>query len=365
MRPPGVGSPVADVHQLLPNLEYGDAISNYAILLRRVLRSMGHRSHIFARFVHPKMHRYARPLKAIRRLADRRDITWIYHYSISSEITRMIRDLAGRLILIYHNITPPLLAVQADGHMASRFYAGWEDLKTITDLPCVAVGSSEFNRSQLTQIGFRNTEILPIILNYSLFDRPPKKSILREYDDGAVNFLTVSRIYPHKKIEDVIKVFYYYHEYINPNSRLFIVGDARGMEDYAAQLYQFCRNINIPNVHFTGKVRFRELLAYYRLADVYLCMSEHEGFCVPLLECMYLGVPIIAYKCTAIGETLGDAGILFRQKRIDEIGEMAHLLVTDHDLRTRVINKQKDRALAFQEDYLVTQLNRILANSRG
>jgi len=356
---------VAVVHQILPNLEYGDAISNYAILLRRVLRTMGHRSNIYARFIHPKMHRYAKPIKAVRRYSERPDVVWIYHYSIGSEITRMLADLSGPIILIYHNITPPLLAVQADGHMASRFYAGWEDLKMITDLPRIAVGSSEYNRSQLVQIGFRNTEILPIILNYPLFDRRPRRSIVNKYNDGGVNFLTVSRIYPHKKIEDVIKVFHYYREYIDPRARLFIVGDAKGMEDYQARLFQFCERLNIPNVYFTGKVRFRDLLAYYRIADLYLCMSEHEGFCVPLLESMYLGVPIIAYNCTAIGETMGDAGILVRRKRFDEIAEMAHLLVTDGDLRTRVINKQKDRALVFQEDYLVTQLNRILINALG
>lgn len=355
---------MAVVHQILPNLEYGDAISNYAILLRRVLRRMGHRSEVFARFIHPKMRRYAKPLKGVRRFAECNDTIWIYHYSIGSEITRMVRDLAGPLILIYHNITPPLLTVHADGHMASRSHAGWEDLKTLTDLPRIAVGVSEYNRSQLSQIGFRNTAVLPIILDYSVFDRTPKRAIVNKYRDGGVNFLTVSRIYPHKKIDDVIKVFHYYNEYINPRSRLFVVGDAKGMEDYQAQLFQFCRDLNISNVHFTGKVRLRELLAYYRIADVYLCMSEHEGFCVPLLECMYLGVPVITHKCTAIGETMGDAGILVRRKRFDEIAEMAHLLVTDKDLRTRVINKQKDRVLAFQEDCLVTQLNRILVNSQ-
>lgn len=356
---------MAVVHQILPNLEYGDAISNYAILLRGVLGRMGHRSKVFARFVHPKMGRHAKPLKGIRRYADRRDVVWIYHYSIGSEITRLVRDLAGRIILIFHNITPPLLTVHADGDIASRSHAGWEDLKTLTDLPRVAVGSSEYNRSHLTQLGFRNTDILPIILNYRAFDRQPKRSIIHKYRDGTVNFLTVSRIYPHKKIEDVIRVFHFYNEYINPNSRLFVVGDPQGMEDYAEQLFHFCQNLTIRNIYFTGKVRFRELLAYYNIADVYVCMSEHEGFCVPLLECMYLGVPILAHKCTAIGETLGDAGILVRQKRFDDIAEMAHLLVSDEDLRTRVINKQKDRALVFQEDYLTTQLNRILVNSQS
>jgi glycosyltransferase involved in cell wall biosynthesis len=354
---------VAVVHQILPNLEYGDAISNYAIVLRRVLRATGRESSIYARFIHPRMQPYGRPIKSMRRLQDRDDVIWIYHYSIGSDITRMLRDLAGPILLIYHNITPPLLTVQADSHVASRYFAGWEDLKTITDVPRLAVGSSEYNRSQLHQIGFPSTEFLPIILNYPAFDRPPDRAVLRQFRDGCVNFLTVSRIYPHKKIEDIIKVFRYYHEYINPQSRLFVVGDSAEMDDYRDQLVQLCQHLSLPNVYFTGKVRMRELLAYYALAHVYLCMSEHEGFCVPLLESMYLGVPIIAHKCTAIGETLGDAGVLFREKRFDEIAEMAHLLVTDEDLRTRIINKQKDRALFFQEDYLITQLNRVLAKT--
>jgi len=125
------------------------------------------------------------------------------------------------------------------------------------------------------------------------------------YRDGAVNFLTVGPVYPHKKIEDVVRVFQYYHEYVNPRSRLLVVGDSKGMEDYQRQLLQFASALGLSNVHFAGKAPFRDLLAYYQIADVYLCMSEHEGFCVPLLESMTFGVPVIANMCTAIAETLG------------------------------------------------------------
>jgi glycosyltransferase involved in cell wall biosynthesis len=355
---------VAVVHQILPNLEYGDAISNYAILLRRVLRSMGHRSRLYVCHIHPKFYFQAWPFKAIQRLAKNEDITWIYHYSIGSEITQIARNLLGRIVLLFHNITPPLLTVQAQSHLTSYSHAGLEDLKTIIALPRVAIGSSEYNRAQLAKIGFRNTDVLPVVLDYARFDRPAKRSIVSAYRDGGVNFLTVGRIVPHKKIEDVIRIFHYYHECINPHSRLFVVGDPKGMEAYQARLIQLCRALNLSNVHFTGKVRFRELLSYYRIADVYLCMSEHEGFCVPLLECMYLGVPIIANLCTGIGETMGDAGILVRQKRFDEIAEMAHLLISDKDLRARVIQKQKERTRFYSEEHLVRQLNAILVKAQ-
>lgn len=351
---------MAVVHQILPNLEYGDAISNYAILLRRILSSLGHDSLIFARFVHPKLRSHAESLSAIHRRGGDPDAIWIYHYSAASELTRTVRDLAGRLLLIYHNVTPPALTAETDARLAAQSFAALEDLKSLADLPRLAVGDSEFNRAQLVELGFRKTDVLPLTLDFASFDKPPRRGVVKKYRDGAVNFLTVSRISPHKKIEDVIKVFRHYHEYINPRSRLFVVGDPKGTERYQEQLLQFCRLVNLPNVLFTGKVRFRELLGHYRIADVYLCMSEHEGFCLPLLESMYLGVPVIAYKCAAVAETMGDAGVLVRQKRFDEVAEMAHLLVSDEDLRTRVIGKQKERAREFGEDRFVERLKAIL-----
>jgi glycosyltransferase involved in cell wall biosynthesis len=355
---------VAVVHQILPHLEWGDAISNYAILLRNVLRNMGHRSRIYARFIHPRMYLKARPLGAVRRLAGDENIVWMYHYSTASEITRMVRNLSGRMVLLYHNITPPTLTLPRDGLSAARSHAAGEELKSLTDLPRVAVGDSEYNRTHLVELGFRNTEVLPIILDYGRYSRAPRRSIVARYRDGGVNFLTVGRVVPHKRIEDVIRVFHRYREGVNSHSRLFVVGDTEGMREYAERLSQFCRILNLSNVFFTGKVSFRTLLAFYRIADVYVCMSEHEGFGVPLLESMYLGVPIIANLCTAVGETMGDAGILVREKRFEEIAEMAHLLVTDSELRARVIAKQKERARFFSEDYLAGRLNHILARAR-
>ena len=355
---------MAIVNQILPNLEWGDAISNYAILLGRVLRRLGHRSRIYARFIHPRFYFRARSLGAVRRLAGHPDIVWLYHYSTGSEATRAVRNLAGRVVLLFHNITPPSLIAQTGASQAAQLHAAGEELKSLVGLPRVAAASSEFNRSRLTDLGFPDVELLPIILDYGRYDRASKRSIAASYRDGGVNFLTVGRVAPHKKIEDVIRIFRDYHETINPHSRLFVVGNAKETEEYRERLVEFCRNLTLSNVYFTGKVPFRELLAYYRIADVYLCMSEHEGFCVPLLESMILGVPVIAHLCTAVGETLGDAGILVREKRFDEIAEMAHLLVSDKELRARVINKQRERAHFFNEDSLVRQLNRILARAR-
>ena len=269
--------------------------------------------------------------------------------------------MQGKIVLLYHNITPPDLTMGGGNFFPAKLYAGLEDLKSFVDIPVLAVGSSSFNMQQLKNVGFRRTEKLPIILNFPVFDRSPDKKLMQQYDDDMVNFVTVSRIYPHKKIEDTIRIFYYYHNLINPHSRLFIIGDPRGMEWYYGQLENFYRKLNLNNVIFTGRVRFRELLAYYRLSKVFISMSEHEGFvcrcwsrCISACRSLHIIVPLSV-------RTLDDAGILVNEKRCGEIAELAHLLVTDEELRTRVINKQKDRALYFQPDALVSRLQKILS----
>ncbi|MCX8037374.1 MAG: glycosyltransferase family 4 protein [Candidatus Sumerlaeia bacterium] len=351
---------MAIIHQILPNLEFGDAIGNFALLLRRLLRQMGHRSSIYARFIHPRLRLRARSLRAARRLFHRPDVVWMYHYSTASEITPLIRTVAGPLLVIYHSVTPPALTLDGAGGLAARCHIAQDALRSLAGVACIAAGVSEYDRTQLVAAGFRTTEVLPIVLDDARFAVKPNPSILRRYEDGYVNFLTVGRVVPHKKIEDVIGVFHYYHDAIQPRSRLWVVGDLCAAPAYAEQLAGFCRYLGLGDVCFTGKVAQRDLIAFYRAAHVYLCMSEHEGFCVPLLESMTLGVPVIAYKCAAVAETLGDAGVLVREKRFDVIGEMAHLLVSDSALRRRIVEKQRLRAAEFREEALRDKLAGLL-----
>jgi glycosyltransferase involved in cell wall biosynthesis len=138
------------------------------------------------------------------------------------------------------------------------------------------------------------------------------------------------------------------------------VGDGTASGPYVHQLKQLIEDLAIPNVHLTGKVRFRELLTYYKAADIYLCMSEHEGFCVPLVEAMRVGVPIIAYKQEAVAETLGGAGVLAAKKRADLVAEMAHLILQEKELRLKIIEKQRERAADFHIDRLRLNLARFL-----
>ena len=348
------------VHQLLPNMEYGDAISNYALILQQLLSQNGRPSSIFAQHIHRQLSRRARPLSALGRAAEQVGTVWLYHHSTASEIPRQLRELKGRVVLIYHNITPPNLSHGGDDFQAARLSSGMEDLRSLLDLPVLAVGVSGHNQEQLRRIGFPRTETMPIAIDLQQFSHKPQARLVRQLNDGKVNFISVGRLCPHKKIEDVIRVFHYYHHLINSDSRLFVVGDRQEANRHFSELAQLCQRLELPEVNFTGRVRFSELIAYYQTAHVYLCMSEHEGFCVPLLEAMHLGVPIIAYNAAAVGETLGNAGVLFNEKKHAEIAELAHLLVTDDQLRARVIEQQRTRALAFKPEALAAKLEHVL-----
>jgi glycosyltransferase involved in cell wall biosynthesis len=267
--------------------------------------------------------------------------------------------------LIYHNVTPPRFAGALGGDAASAAYVAREELRDFLAVPRAIAADSDYNADDLREMGADSVRVMPLAIDFDQFDQRPARHVLAALRGGdgedCVNFLTVGRLAPHKKLEDAIKVFYYFHNYVNPRSRLHIVGDGTVATGYVRQLLDLVEDLAIPNVYFTGKVRFRELLAYYKAADVYLCMSEHEGFCVPIVEAMHMGVPVIAYKQPAVAETLGSAGVLVRRKRADVIAEMANILLNEKQFQVKVVEKQRERAADFHIDRLRANLKQFVA----
>ena len=162
-----------------------------------------------------------------------------------------------------------------------------------------------------------------------------------------VNFIFVGRIAPNKKQEDVIRAFSCYQRFCNPKSRLILVGSWSGAESYYRRLCRYTAALQAENVLFTGHIPFPDILAYYHVADLFLCMSEHEGFCVPLVEAMYFGVPILAYRACAVPDTLGDSGILLDKKDPVEAAMVADRILTDTSLRRELVARQRRRQQDF------------------
>ncbi len=343
------------VDQALPNFSYGDAIGNHALALREMLRRGGAPSEIFALATHPRLRGEAR---AWREYAahDRPGNVCLFHFSIGTSLARVFVRLRARRVLIYHNITPAEYARGVNRRMERECRMGREQLRTLVRGTDLAIGDSSYNRRELEELGFARTAVLPVIVDFASHARQPAvPGLLRRWRDGRVNVLHVGRLAPNKRLEDVLRCFDVYRR-VNPASRLLLVGTDAGLENYAEALRALVRRLGTPEVHFLGHVDFRELCTLYRLADVYVSMSEHEGFCVPLLEAMHFGVPVVAFAAGAVPETLGGAGLLVREKRFEEIAELVHLAATDEPLRSRLVMAGRERLRAFAPESIARDL---------
>lgn len=348
-----------EIHQILPTISPGDAIGNEAQEIKRVLNEWGYKSEIYAQNIHPKIN--AKKYTEYKKVSSKENIL-IFHFSIGSEVSEFVKKLPDKKIMIYHNITPPEYFYGVNETLVNLLENGKKELRSLVDHIDLAVGVSEYNMLELQEMGFKNTDVLPIIINFHEYSSPNKK-LLSKYDDDFVNLLFVGRVTPHKRQEDVIKIFYYY-KLINPKSRLFLAGSYEGCEIYSDYLKKLIQDLNLKDVHLLGKISFNDLISYYKLADIFICMSEHEGFCVPILESMYFEVPIIAYKSTAIPFTLENTGILVKEKNYCEIAEMVNVLIEDEELRSTLVKKQKDRLDSFKREKIISQLESILSKVR-
>jgi glycosyltransferase involved in cell wall biosynthesis len=332
------------VHQLLAALSYGDAIGNEALAIQRQLRAAGHESDVFAELVHPRVAHLARPLWEHREVSSPESVC-IYHFSIGSAAGRLIHGAPDRLVIVYHNITPARFFLGFHPHLAGLCHHGRRELAAFAARTELALGDSEFNRRELEAAGFRRTAVLPIVLDLSLYERPPSPVVKRRFDDGRVNVLFVGRIIPNKRIDDLIRSFAVFQKWLRPHSRLLLVGDTRGFERYFDRLRELVHELGVQEVVFPGHVDDDELYAYYRLADVFLCLSEHEGFCVPLQEAMHFHLPVIAYDAGAVRDTLHGGGLLLQDRRPELVAELLDRVTRGGPLRRAVLESQA-RAVA-------------------
>jgi glycosyltransferase involved in cell wall biosynthesis len=156
--------------------------------------------------------------------------------------------------------------------------------------------------------------VLPVVPDFSHLDGTADRTVADLFDDTWTNVLFVGRMVPNKKLEDVIRFFHAYHKFYNPRSRLLLVGAHGGLERYTAALHQLTAALGNGHVHFVGPVSNEELVAFYEIADLFLCASEHEGFCVTIVEAFYKQIPVVAYAATAVPATMDGAGVLYHAK---------------------------------------------------
>lgn len=353
------------IHQFTAGYTRYDAISNEAALFRDMFRRQGFRSEIFSegRNINRTLRAEVRDAATYAAEAAPGDLV-LLHLSIGSDVNDIFRTLPCRKAILYHNITPPRYFDRINIQTAAHLTRGLRQTAALAGTAAVNMADSRFNTGELEALGYRDVHVLPIMLDIDSITRETDRRTADTLSDGLRNIIFVGRCTPNKKIEDLINVFAFYQKTVEPRSRFIQIGSTAGVERYHALLSTMTKELRLQNFIFAGSVPQPVLNAYYRNADALLCMSEHEGFCIPLIESMLHGVPVVAHASAAIPETLDGCGILLDERRFDLAAETLGRVIRDPALRSAVVAGQDERLQRYRhrnlEEELLTHLAPVL-----
>ena len=348
------------VNQWVPAAHKGDAIGDSARRMRDMLREAGHQSDIFALTIDDELRG---DVRAFTDPAARQGQVTLFHFALPSPMTEAFASLPAGRVLQYHNITPAEYFAPYDAGLFRLAALGRQELQTLVGRVELALGDSDFNRQELAALGFTSTGVLPIAVNTErITTAPPRPALEKILSDGLINILFVGRIVPNKRIEDHIRLAELYKRYVDSYYRFIFVGRYDGIPRYYAQIRALIAQYQMlpDRFWFTGPVPDEDLAAFYRWADVYVSLSEHEGFCVPLIEAMSVDVPVLAYAAGAVPETLGGAGVLFTPKDLELAAETMGMLVYDRPFREAVVAGQRRRLADFAPSQIASRLTDVI-----
>ena len=338
--------------QILKVLAFGDAIGNHVIALQRAFRENRIKTKIYAEVIDARLPEGTAEDYGLYEEMDEDVI--LYHLSTGTELNRKVTEHKCKIIINYHNITPPEYFAGYNRQGEINCITGLEDAAYLSDKAACCIADSRYNKEDLIHMGYRcDITVVPILIAYDDYKKMPDQKIMEQYKDEWTNIVFVGRIVPNKAQHDVINAFHHYKKYYNTKSRLILVGTYGGMEKYQAQLEEYTKKMGVEDVIYPGHIRFDEILAFYQCADLFLCQSEHEGFGVPLIEAMIFGVPVVAYDSSAVGETLGGAGILLDKKDPLETAAVMNRVITDETLRRKLIENGYERLKDFDNQATV------------
>lgn len=353
------------IHQFVHTLNYGDAISGEALVLKSILEERFSKSEIYSINTHEKLIGQTRDYKLFLEDIAKTDeeVVLILHYSLGSPLNDIYKEAKGiKKVIIYHNLTPATWFASYNTRVYEDLLTGREELPGLLQISDIVLADSEYNQKELKEFGCSTADVLPLVLDHKKWaveENAGIANILKS--SNKKNILHVGRIAPNKKIEDIIKAFYFYHHKIEENSQLWLIGHDIDTELYSFELKYLVRRLHLDHaVNFVGSVADSELKAFYQNSDLYLCMSEHEGFCVPLLEAMHFSLPVVAYSASAIPETLADGGILISDKTPEKLAELMALCISDQELRAKLNQKAKERVAQFNLERFSSELDKVL-----
>jgi glycosyltransferase involved in cell wall biosynthesis len=342
--------------QVIPSIIEHDAVSNHTFIAQRLLREMDFVSEIYASTIGPGCAGRVHPVAELPFLEDHSQ--WIlYQCSIGSATADVVARHPGRKLLDYHNITPARLVERWLPPLAEESRLGRRQLQMLAPLVSWAMADSAYNAAELTGTGFANALVVPVLTEGGTFEEAPDPDALARLASagarGGADWLFVGQIAPHKADHDVMKAFACYRRLYDAGARLHLVGREMG-STYIDALRRFAAELDLKDaISLPGSVAVGTLVAYYETADVFVCLSEHEGFCAPIIEAMSRGVPVVAYAAAAVPETVGEAGVLLSDKSPALVASAVHRLLTDAPARAGLVSAGRSRAAHFTPEAAV------------
>ena len=351
--------------QLLPELSYGDAIGNEAVSFYSLFQEMGAETGIYAGKIDDRIKALALNTGHYQDMpALNKEDLLIYHFAVGWEpLSSILEHCICRKVMIYHNITPPEFFAPYDQGAVRACQQGLQQLVDNVNKFDYCLSDSKFSQLHLESLGSElPIRPMPLLIDFSDFEKEPEGAVLTKYDDDRTNILFVGRLAPNKCQHDVIEAFARYKEEYDEGARLFLVGSPADRA-YTAFLKERAEESGYAeDIIFPGHIPFSHILAYYHLADIFLCLSEHEGFCVPVLEAMKMKVPFLGYDRCAVPETMGGAGVLIKEKDFAAISALMHELMEEPERRRQIVKKQEDRLRDFEYKKLAKEYKKIFSD---
>ncbi|MEN8153028.1 MAG: glycosyltransferase family 4 protein [Acidobacteriota bacterium] len=334
------------IEQFLSGFHYGDAVGNSVLRFHEFLLKKGIESRIIAITIDDKL---VDKSISFNDYTEVKNSIKIYHFSIASPLTEYFLKIKGKKVIVYHNITPSHFFTDFSTHLVRSTIKGREELISLSETFDLAIADSYYNGKELNELGYNNIKRFPVMISRDTYMGMHSKGYFDIFNDGRKNIIFVGRITPNKKIEDLIKILHLYKNNISGSIRLIIAGKTDNVPEYYNSIRKLVSGleINSSDLVFTGHIPFNELLSVYRAGDVFLSMSEHEGFCLPLIESSFFNIPVVAYNAGAVKETLGGSGIVMEKKDFKKIAFLLEKVLNDN-----VLNKKlKDSAGERSEEY--------------
>ncbi len=347
------------VEQFLSGFHYGDAIGNSVLNFHNFLVSEKIKSKIVSITIDEQLKKIATPFSEYT--ASENTIK-IYHYAIDSPLNDFFLKIKGKKVMIYHNITPSEYFKGYSDTLVKATEKGRNDLSLFKDKFDLVIADSGFNANELKSIGFNNVKIFPIMISREEYTECHKWNNTGFFTNKKKKVLFVGRISPNKKIEDLIKFVSVYKKMISNEIKLVVAGNLNSVPEYYSSLLRMKSNLNLDtsDIVFTGHLPFCDLVSLYMNADVFLSMSEHEGFCLPLIESSFCKLPVVAFDAGAVNETLNGSGILFREKDMERISCLIERIFTDKKLKSNLILKAEKRAESYCSESRSEKLLKII-----